>query len=284
MTPEANLDTIAKDIERGMAEERARTAPPPGFPKLPPIPGERYTDPGFQTLEHEQLWKRSWVYACHADEVPEPGSFMLWRNLGSPILIIRGRDDKVRAFYNTCRHRGGPLVKEDAGKRNTFVCGYHGWTYDPTGKLIGIRDERDFPDFDAECLGLISVRCETFGNWIFLNLDDDAEPLLDYLGPIADEWAQYEPDKIKLADKRTYDINCNVKVLLDAFLEVYHLKSIHQRTVDRFLDHAGTTITLWPKGHSRMSTPNRRPDWVDPGTVGHGKGLAHRGHDRHAHE
>jgi choline monooxygenase len=85
---------------------------------------------------------------------------------------------------------------------------------------------------------------------------------------LAGELAQFQPDNLMLVDSRGYDVACNVKVLLDAFLEVYHLKSIHQSTVDRFLDHRGTTITLWRGGHSRMTTPNRRPDWIDPGTKG----------------
>ncbi|MGF1544929.1 MAG: aromatic ring-hydroxylating dioxygenase subunit alpha [Parvularculaceae bacterium] len=255
-------------IKEGMAYEKARQGPPAGFPKLPPIPAARYVDADFNALELERLWKRAWVYACHMDELPEPGSFVLWTKLGSPILIVRGRDGEVRAFYNTCRHRGGPLVKDAAGRRNVFVCGYHGWSYDHEGNLIGLRDERDFPDLDKSCLGLIRVRCERFGNWVFVNCDEDAGPLTDYLGPLGDELRDFQPETLRLAHKATYEIACNVKVLLDAFLETYHLKSIHQQTVDRFLDHEGTTIELWPNGHSRMVTPNRRDGWVDPGTVG----------------
>ena len=259
--------TIEK-IKTGMAYEKARNGPPEGFPALPPIPSARYVNSDFNDLEREQLWKKSWVYACHSDELPEAGSYVLWDKLGSPILIIRGKDEKVRAFYNTCRHRGGPLVKDKTGRRNLFVCGYHGWSYDHEGNLVAIRDERDFPDFDKSCLGLIPVRCENLGNWFFLNCDDDAEPLVDFLGPIGDAMAEFQPDKIRLAHKAEYEIKCNVKVLLDAFLETYHLKSIHQQTVDRFLDHLGTTIELWPNGHSRMVTPNRRPEWKDPGVAG----------------
>ncbi|MEM1103270.1 MAG: aromatic ring-hydroxylating dioxygenase subunit alpha [Pseudomonadota bacterium] len=259
--------TVEK-IKAGMAYEKARNGPPEGFPALPPIPSGRYVDEDFNALEFDRMWKRSWVYACHLDELPEPGSFVLWKKLGSPILIIRGKDDVVRAFYNTCRHRGGPLVKEDQGRRNLFVCGYHGWSYDPQGNLIAVRDERDFPDFDKSCLGLISVRCERLGNWVFINCDEDAEPLLDYLGAVGVAMQEFQPDMIRLAHKAEFEVNCNVKVLLDAFLETYHLKSIHQQTVDRFLDHLGTTIELWPGGHSRMVTPNRRPEWKDPGVAG----------------
>lgn len=259
--------TVEK-IKDGMAYERARNGPPEGFPALPPIPSARYVDPDFNRLELDKLWKKTWIYACHSDELPEKGSYLLWKRLGSPILIIRGKDDKVRAFYNTCRHRGGPLVRDDKGRKNLFTCGYHGWSYDHEGNLVGLRDPRDFPDLDKSCLGLIPLRCENFGNWHFINADMEAEPLLDYLGPVAEEMADFQPHTLKLVYRADYEIKCNVKVLLDAFLETYHLKSIHQQTVDRFLDHMGTFIELFPKGHSRMVTPNRRPEWKDPGAAG----------------
>jgi phenylpropionate dioxygenase-like ring-hydroxylating dioxygenase large terminal subunit len=255
-------------VKRNVEYQRARKEPPEGFPPLPPIPGERYTDPEFLALENDRLWKRSWLYACHADEVPEAGSFILWKKTGSPILIVRGKDNEIRAFYNTCRHRGGPLVKEPCGKARGFVCGYHGWTYDLSGKLINLRDRRDFVDLDLTCFGLVDVRCERLGNWVFINEDPEAQPLIEHLGLIPSQLEQFDLETTRHVHSKSYDVACNVKVLLDAFLEVYHLKSIHQNTVDRFLDHRGTDIILWPNGHSLMVTPNRREDWVDPGTIG----------------
>ena len=255
-------------LKSGMRFETERTAPPDGFPKLPLIPGGRYTDPDFLALEQQHLWRKSWLYACHADEVPEPGSFYLLKRTGSPILVVRGKDGVVRAFFNTCRHRGAPLVKECKGKVDGLVCGYHGWTYTLDGRLVNLRDKRDFVGLDMNDYPLVPVRCEMFGNWIFVNEDLDAEPLLTHLGLMPEYLDEIQPAQIRFVDRRSYPVKCNVKVLLDAFLEVYHLKSIHQSTVDRFLDHRGTNITLWPRGHSLMLTPNRRPDWQDPGTRG----------------
>ena len=255
-------------IKGGMEYEANRTAPPPGFPQFPPIPGGRYVDPAFLALERELMWKRSWLYACHADEIPAAGSYMMFRKIGSPILIVRGKDAVIRAFYNTCRHRGGPLVKDEGGRLEGFVCSYHGWTYTLDGKLVNLRDRRDFVDLDMKCFSLVDVRCERLGNWVFINEDSNAAPLLETLGSIPPQFDQIKPDEQRFVHKTSYHVKCNVKVLLDAFLEVYHLKSIHTNTVDRFLDHRGTTITLYPNGHSLMVTPNRRPDWSDPGTRG----------------
>jgi phenylpropionate dioxygenase-like ring-hydroxylating dioxygenase large terminal subunit len=252
----------------GMAFEAARTGPPEGFPSLPDIPGARYTDRAFLELERTHLWRKSWLYACHIDELPKAGSFILWKKTGSPILIVRGKDDVVRAFYNTCRHRGGPLVKTPCGQVDGFVCGYHGWTYSLEGTLVNLRDKRDFPSLDLATRPLISVRCERFYNWVFINEDLDAEPLIAHVHPFFEYFEQFQPDCWRLVAQESFDVQCNVKVLLDAFLEVYHLKSIHQGTVDRFLDYRGTTIALYKHGHSIMVTPNRRPDWQDPGTRG----------------
>lgn len=262
-----DIATAAR-LKQGMEYERGRKAPPEGFPSLPDIPGARYVDPEFLKLERERMWDRAWLYAGHADQLPELGSWFLTRNPGAPILVARDLSGEIRAFYNTCQHRGAPLVSEDSGQSRGFVCAYHGWSYTLDGKLTAVRDKRDFVDLDFACRSLVPVRCERIGNLIFINQDPDAEPLLDHIAPMRGEFAQYQFDTLRLVDSRSYDVDCNVKVLLDAFLEVYHIKSIHQKTVDRFLDHRGVTITLWPKGHSRMITPNSRPDWKDPGTIG----------------
>ena len=259
---------LTAQIKERMAFEAERDGPPEGFPNFSDIPAGRYTDADFLALERERMWKRAWLYACHADEIPEPGSWKLVRNTGSPIIVLRDLQGTFRAFYNTCQHRGAPLVKEESGTDRGFVCGYHGWAYALDGSLKAVRDKRDFVDLDFSCRSLIPVACEALGKLIFINEDPEAEPLRQHIGPMAGELEQYSLENLDFVESRSYEVESNVKVLLDAFLEVYHLKSIHQKSVDRFLDHRGMTATLWPKGHSRMITPNRRPDWVDPGTVG----------------
>ena len=135
----AALDASAIDrVKDQMNFETARIAPPQGFPKLADIPAGRYVDSEFLALEQEGLWKRSWLYGAHVDQLPEPGSWLLTRNTGSPILIVRDLGGTIRAFYNTCQHRGGPLVKEDKGQSRGFVCGYHG---DRDGRSLRLRME-----------------------------------------------------------------------------------------------------------------------------------------------
>jgi phenylpropionate dioxygenase-like ring-hydroxylating dioxygenase large terminal subunit len=262
-----DAQTVQRFLD-GMRYESERTGPPADFPQLPDIPAGRYVEREFLELERAHLWKKSWLYACHVDELPTPGSFVLTRSTGSPILIVRGKDDVIRAFYNTCRHRGAPLVRDDKGCVGGFACPYHGWTYTLDGKLVSLRDKRDFVGLDTSTRSLIGVRCERFFNWVFINEDPQAEPLAAHFAPFTEYFRQFQPECWRFVAKEHFDVKCNVKVLLDAFLEVYHLKSIHQGTVDRFLDHRGTTIALYRNGHSLMVTPNRRPEWIDPGTRG----------------
>ena len=249
--------------------ERQRTVPPEGFPALPDLPAGRYTDADFFALEREQVWRKTWLYAGHIDQLPEAGSYFLWPHGSAPILLIRGDDGVVRAFYNTCRHRGAPLVRTATGRAGALLtCGYHGWSYDRQGRLRGVTERRDWTDFDFACRALSGLRCERFGNWIFVCEDPTVEPLENFLEPAARFFRHLPLDELRLVSHRSFDVGCNVKVLIDNFLEAYHFRLLHPRTSDRIFDNQGTSIHLWRHGHSMMLSPNRREDWVDPGTIG----------------
>lgn len=261
------MDTPASiaNLEQRMAWEQDRSSPPPGFPALPPLPPGRYTSAEFFELERAHLWSKVWLYAGHVAQLPEPGSWLLLDIPGAPIFVVRGRDDEIRAFYNVCSHRGAPLVREPAGQANHLRCTYHHWTYDTAGELVAVMDERDFPEpFDKTCLGLKSVRCERWGGWIFVNEDPDATPLLEWLGALVDDFGQFDIDRLRPAAWKSYEVECNWKLTMDAFLEVYHVKGIHPTTVGAQLDHRGAVMSLLPNGHTRMTCPTRKPSSSTP--------------------
>jgi len=269
-TTPAGLDAATVDewIAR-VAVERARTAPPADFPTLPDLPGGRYTDGDFFALERTRLWRRTWLYAGHVDQLAEPGAFFVWPYGSAPIVLMRGDDGEVRAFYNTCRHRGAPVLRTEQGVAGpVLVCGYHGWSYDRAGRLRGVTERRDWTAVDPACRSLVAVRCERFGNWLFVNEDRQAEPLADFLAPLARYLAHLPLQEFKLIDRRAFAVRCHYKVLLENFLEAYHFKLLHPRTTDRIFDYQGTSVHLWRNGHSMMLSPNRRADWVDPGAIG----------------
>lgn len=248
------------NLKARMAYEQERQGPPEGFPALTPLPPGRYTSQEFFDLEMKHLWGKVWLYAGHASQLPEPGSYLLLDIPWAPVFLMRGKDDKIRAFYNVCSHRGAPLVRETTGKESLLRCTYHQWTYDTKGDLISVMDERDFPEpFDKSCMGLQEVRCEMWGPWIFINEDPKAEPLLDWLGMIAGDFEQFEIDTYRPAAIRSYELECNWKLTMDAFLEVYHIKGIHPETVGPALDHTGAVMRLLPNGHTCMTCPQYLP-------------------------
>ena len=242
-------------INAQVAYEFARTEPPQGFPKLPDLPLGRYTDDTFWQLERDHLFRRSWMFAAHTTEFPNPGSYRTFDMAGMPVLVVRGDDDVYRAFFNACRHRGAPVVRDECGTCDRMVCLYHSWSYDHTGKLVFVPDMRDFVGLQPEERGLVPLRCEVWGKFIFVNADQDAEPLLDHLGPLADElWEVVDAD-LRVLTRMTTTHRCNWKIMAEGFLEVYHAKTIHPNTVANSLRPAGAAISLVRNGHTRMLTP-----------------------------
>lgn len=254
---QATSDYLREQINAEFQRFETRGAPPAGRVALPDIPTGRYIDDSFFALEQKYIWSKSWLFAAHADELPETGSFVLWEKSGDPILLVRGKDGEIRAFYNTCMHRGGPVVREASGKTNTFVCKYHCWAYGLDGALKRVPDEHEFSGLDKSARGLRPIRCERFGNLVFVNRDPEARPLADFLGVLVHELHDFEFDKLRLVHKYDYDLPVNWKICVDAFLEVYHLKHIHPETVDVAIDHRGASMALFAGGLSRMMVPTK---------------------------
>jgi phenylpropionate dioxygenase-like ring-hydroxylating dioxygenase large terminal subunit len=233
--------------------EQIRDRVPDGFPPLQEIPGGRYTRQDFFDLEVEHVFGKAWVLAGHEQELPLPGDYRTFdKLLNSPIILLRDQSRQIRAFYNTCRHRGAPVVKDKAGRCNVLRCQYHSWGYDLTGRLVAVPDDHDFVGLDKADRGLIPVRCETYRGLIFVNRNPNASPLLEHMGALAEEWATTGLEHMRLDYQWSCIMNCNWKCALDAFQEVYHIKTLHPRTVGALLDHSAATMGLLPNGNSRM--------------------------------
>ncbi len=255
------------------AYETDRIAPPPRFPALPDLPLGRYTDPEFFELERQHLFRRSWLYVGHDSELPEHGSYKLCDIVGAPVLLVRGDDGQVRAFYNACRHRGAPVVRGDCGTARMLVCQFHSWSYDLRGNLQNVPEERDFVGLCREQRPLASVRCEQWGGWWFVNLDPDAMPLQEWLHPLPTLLADVARSPLRVFDTKSVELHCNWKILAEGFLEVYHARTIHPTTVAPTLDTRGTVISLFDHGHQNMISPVKagaRTDRRDElGTIAH---------------
>ena len=262
MQPEL-IQRLQQQTEAELGRRAKRIAP--DFPALPPLPAARYVDPRLYALEQQHVFGRQWLYAGEASELPEPGSFKLWDKAGVPVLLVRDGDGLIRAFYNSCRHRGASLVAAERGTVKAFACNFHCWTYALDGALRSVPDEHEFPALDKSTLGLRPLRCEMLGNLIFINQDPHARPLMEHLGRAGQEIAHFDFDRRRVIHSMQFEIDCNWKIAIDAFAESYHLFRTHRDTVAPVFESHGQVLRLWPDGHSFMLTAARREargNWI----------------------
>jgi phenylpropionate dioxygenase-like ring-hydroxylating dioxygenase large terminal subunit len=245
--------TLEATIRDRIDAEKARTAPPPDAIPVPLIPTGRYTDPAFHELEKERVFARTWLFVGHESEWPEPGAYRLTTRSGAPIVVVRGDDGVLRAFYNACRHRGAPVTRDECGTARRLTCQYHSWSYGTDGTLKAVPDSRSFAELDTGSLGLVPVRCETWDGWVFVNEDLEAVPLLEFLGPVADQMAEINGPVMRAVGTQVHPLACNWKLMVDAFLEVYHVRTVHPDNAAFLYNDQSVTVAMLPNGHSRLS-------------------------------
>lgn len=245
--------TLEQTIRDGLDAARARTEPPPEAVVVPLIPTARYTDPAFHELERSRVFGRTWLFAGHESEWPEAGSYRLTTRSGAPIVVVRGEDGVLRAFYNACRHRGAPVTRDDCGTARRLTCQYHSWSYGTDGTLRAVPEARNFVELDTGELGLVPVRCEIWDGWVFLNEDPDAVALVDFLGPVAEQMAEINGPDMRAVGTQVHHLQCNWKLMVDAFLEVYHVRTVHPDNAALLYDDHAITLAMFPNGHSRLT-------------------------------
>lgn len=229
----------------------------PSVAKSWTLPADVYLDPALLERENQSLFGRTWQIVGRRDQVANPGDYFTVELTGEPLLIVRGNDSVLRGFYNVCRHRAGPPA-EGCGSRKAFRCGYHGWTYSLDGRLLNAPEMDGTASFDYSQFGLQPVPIGEWEAWVFVNLDVEAEPLVAGLRELPVQATKYGLEKLKLAERREYVMECNWKVYIDNYLEGYHLPSVHP-SLNRELDY-GQYLTETFELHSRQASPIRGPE------------------------
>jgi Rieske 2Fe-2S family protein len=196
--------------------ERASTLPP-----------RVYHDPDVFAFEVESWFTHAWLFVGRAEDAPEHGSYFLTTAAGENVVVVRGDDGRLRAFYNVCRHRGATILEEPAGRLVRFQCPYHAWIYDLQGRLRPPRHTDTLEEFACEDFGLFPVRCETWAGCIFLNLDAQAPPLSDHLGQFPEHFARFPLAELRRAKRMEYDVRANWKALMENYAECYHCPGVH---------------------------------------------------------
>lgn len=217
------MDNITPSFQPVSAEELAWLG-------TGPIPATPYYDPEYYALECEAVFRRSWLHIGHVCELPEPGSFIRREVelLGASVLVTRGRDGMIRAFYNVCTHRGTQLVDEEAGTRGNFSCPYHRWTFGADGRLLSAPDFESFGLAKEDC-SLPTIALEICGGLIFINFSPE-QSFRAEMGPFFERLEAFPSAQATEFSEYVYEIDANWKLTYDNFQENYHLRFIHPRS------------------------------------------------------
>ena len=206
------------------------------------IPAAWYVDARIAELERLSVFSKTWQLVARTDQVKTPGQFVRATVAGEPIVVVRGNDGILRAFYNVCRHHAAAVVTEPCGQASLLHCPYHGWNYGLDGSLKGMPEFEGVENFERAQNGLVPVRVETWECFVFVNLDDHAIPLAEFLGGLVRRVAPLGASKLHYFDRRTYNIHCNWKVFVDNYLDGgYHVPHLH-KGLNSVLDYKQYTI------------------------------------------
>ncbi len=199
------------------------------------VPKERYLSREFLVAELERMWSRVWQVAGREEELTDAGDYLEYGIGDESVLVTRGHDGRLHAFHNSCLHRGTRLAdgcgRFDATEDGGDVrCPYHAWRYALDGRLVEVVDPDEFPDL-SEGLALAAVPVDTWGGFVWICLDADAPPLLEYLDPLPALLAPYRLEEYRFRAYLTTVLPANWKVVVEAFAEGYHVQGTHPQTL-----------------------------------------------------
>ncbi len=197
------------------------------------LPFARYTDPAFHDLEMERLWPNVWQWACREEHIPDPGDRYVYDVGHHSVLVVRGADRKIRAFVNSCPHRGMKFASESSRgvRRANIRCPFHGMSWNLDGTLREIPCRWDFPHVSDENFGLDEVACDTWGGFVFVHMGGNPPPLAEQLEVIPEHFKLWPMDDRYVALHTEKVLPANWKMAMEAFLEAFHVLETHAQAV-----------------------------------------------------
>src|SRR5690349_6834811 len=227
----SSLDEILASYDEGAPLDHAYT-----------IPASWYVDERVAELERQKVFGQTWQAVGRAEQLQQPGSFVTTELAGEPLIVVRGNDGQLRAFYNVCRHHAAAVVTEEQGSAGIFRCPYHGWSYGLDGALKGAPEFEGVCGFDRAQNGLVPTLCEQWEQFVFVNLDPNAAPLTNFLGELVRRITPLNISALHFFERRTYTLQCNWKVFVDNYLDGgYHVPHLH-KALNSVLDYKQYTI------------------------------------------
>ena len=223
------------------------------------LPAWTYSDPEFFALERERVFASSWQIVCHASDVPNVGDWHTLDYLGESVIVVRGSDDKLRAFTNVCRHRGSRLVDGSSGCAHKLVCPYHAWTYDLDGALSGVPDSASYPGLDKARHGLAPVSLEIWRGFVFVRLVGESPSVAEMMAPYEALIEPYRFEELRALGRVTLrPRTVNWKCIGDNYSDGLHIPVAHPGLTRLFgrsygVEAAGHVDRMWGEMQDRPS-------------------------------
>ena len=237
------------------------------------VPKDVYYSPEFARLEAEALWPRVWQIACRLEEIPNIGDYVTYDIVDDSIIVVRVSDSAVKAYHNSCPHRGRQLT-QGCGHTKQFVCRFHGWRYDLNGNNTFVVDRADWGDcLRDEDIRLKEVKVGFWGGFVFINMDPAAEPLARFIEPIDEYCSKFEFEKLRFRWYKSAIMPANWKTILEFFNEFYHVQQTHGQLLPFTNDYSnsdgfGRHGAMWypatgalPLSRSPRLPPKDEPDF-----------------------
>ena len=207
---------------------------------MPILPVEAYTSQEWFDRERESIFSRTWAYAGFAEDISEPGQYLSVQAGLNNIFIVMGRDRRLRAFHNICRHRGTQLLRAVGQTQRAIVCPYHDWTYDLEGQLISVPNrEQEFPDLDLGCIALKAASVDLWRGMLWVHPEANAGSIMRWFGDVEPHLGPHNVDQLVEDPKsRTeHTIAANWKIVVENYIDGYHLAHLHSGTLAMY-DHS----------------------------------------------
>lgn len=219
----------------------------PQFQKFPTaevtanhLPREDQSSPEYARLEEERLWPFVWQVACREEEIPNVGDFVTYEIVDDSIIVVRSSPTEIKAYHNVCPHRGRQLT-EGCGRAKLFKCRFHGWEFNLDGKNSLVIDRKDFGDaFTDDDIALKQVKVDTWGGFVFINMDENCEPLADFIAPVEEFCGRFNFHNLRYRYYKTGIMPCNWKTALGFFNEFYHVQQSHPQLIEHMEDYSAS--------------------------------------------
>lgn len=208
-------------------------------PKIPVLPKSAYLSQEWFDKEMETIFSNTWQFAGFVEDVADPGDFITVQAGLNNMLVVKGRDQRLRAFHNMCRHRGTQLLRATGKSQKAITCPYHDWTYSLNGELLSVpEEEQQFPNLDKKCLGLKPAKVDTWLGMIWVHPDPKADSLFHWLEGAQDYIGPHRAGELMEYPEAATDhiIKANWKIIVENYIDVYHLSHLHSETLYMY-DH-----------------------------------------------